>query len=516
MSIGEVALSDFFARVIVTPEGKLNLMQIVRQPDSAAVAVVPDAALNPESVAASAAPAVEGKVEVPVENMVASEPMMPVKIGKITLQGGAVRFTDNFVKPNYTANLRKIGGSVTGLSSEPGSIADLTLRGSYDDVAPLSLTAKINPLSAKPYLDLQAEVKGIEMTSFSTYSGKYAGYAIDKGKLSVFVNYKIENDQLNAENRVFLDQLTFGDQVESPDATKLPVKLAIALLKNGKGEIDINLPISGSLNDPQFSIGGLVVKMIVNLFVKAVTSPFALIGSMFGGGEELSNVEFAPGRATIDAEAQKRLENLSKALIDRPALKLEIEGRVDPENDPEGLKHARIERKVRAAKREDMTKEGVEVESLSSVQVSDEEYPALLERVYRAEKFPKPRNMVGLVKTLPVEEMEKLILAGANVFRLNFSHGTAEQHLALAIDLGLDAQGVQLNVGQIARHRRMGMHTGTPVLAVLADQQVQANRHQAAVGGPGLAVQQHVADDRVVGIVLGVAEQDGAVTFFIH
>lgn len=415
VSIGEVALSDFFARVIVTPEGKLNLMQIVRQPDSAAVAVVPDAASNPESVAASPAPAVEGKAEVPVENAAASEPMMPVKIGKITLQGGAVRFTDNFVKPNYTANLRKIGGSVTGLSSEPGSIADLTLRGSYDDVAPLSLTAKINPLSAKPYLDLQAEVKGIEMTSFSTYSGKYAGYAIDKGKLSVFVNYKIENDQLNAENRVFLDQLTFGDQVESPDATKLPVKLAIALLKNGKGEIDINLPISGSLNDPQFSIGGLVVKMIVNLFVKAVTSPFALIGSMFGGGEELSNVEFAPGRATIDAEAQKRLENLSKALIDRPALKLEIEGRVDPENDPEGLKHARIERKVRAAKREDMTKEGVEVESLSSVQVSDEEYPALLERVYRAEKFPKPRNMVGLVKTLPVEEMEKLMLTNSTV-----------------------------------------------------------------------------------------------------
>ena len=203
--------------------------------------------------------------------------------------------------------------------------------------------------------------------------------------------------------------------MESPDATKLPVKLAIALLKNGKGEIDINLPISGSLNDPQFSIGGLVVKMIVNLFVKAVTSPFALIGSMFGGGEELSNVEFAPGRATIDAEAQKRLENLSKALIDRPALKLEIEGRVDPENDPEGLKHARIERKVRAAKREDMTKEGVEVESLSSVQVSDEEYPALLERVYRAEKFPKPRNMVGLVKTLPVEEMEKLMLTNSTV-----------------------------------------------------------------------------------------------------
>lgn len=414
LSIGEIALSDFFARVIVTPEGKLNLMQIVRQPDTGVVAVVPDAGETPQPAEAKPAPAPEGQAVAPVAEG-ESKPTMPIKIGKITLQGGTVRFTDNFVKPNYTANLRKIGGSVTGLSSEPGSIADLSLRGSYDDVAPLSLTAKINPLSAKPYLDLQAEVKGIEMTSFSTYSGKYAGYAIDKGKLSVFVKYKIENDQLNAENRVFLDQLTFGDAVESPDATKLPVKLAIALLQNSKGEIDVNLPISGSLNDPQFSVGGLVVKVIVNLLVKAVTAPFALIGSMFGGGEELSNVEFAAGRASINDEAQKRLENLAKALVDRPALKLEIEGRVDPEGDPEGLKAARMERKVRAVKREDMTKAGVEAESLANIQVSDEEYPDLLERVYRAEKFPKPRNMVGLVKTLPVEEMEKLILANSTV-----------------------------------------------------------------------------------------------------
>ena len=149
--------------------------------------------------------------------------------------------------------------------------------------------------------------------------------------------------------------------------------------------------------------------------MKAVTAPFALIGSMFGGGEELSNVEFDFGRALINPDAQKRLENLAKALVDRPALNLEIEGRVDPQNDPEGLKAARIERKVRAVKREDMTKAGIESESLAQIQVSDEEYPALLERVYRAEKFPKPRNMVGMVKTLPVEEMEKLILANSTV-----------------------------------------------------------------------------------------------------
>lgn len=404
VSIGEVALSDFFARVIVSPEGKLNLMQIVRQEGAPAVVAAPPAATSTSG---------DGKAVAAVAP--AAAPVLPLKIGKITLQGGTVRFSDNFVKPNYSANLRQIGGRITGLSSEPGSIANLELRGSYDNVAPLTVTAKINPLSAKPYLDLLAEIKGLELTAFSSYSGKYAGYAIEKGKLSLLVKYKIENDQLEAENRVFLDQLTFGDPVDSPDATKLPVTLAVSLLKNRNGEIDLDLPISGSLNDPQFSVGGLVVKVIVNLLVKAVTSPFALLGSMFGSGEELSNVEFDYGRAAITPAAQQRLENLSKALADRPALRLEVEGRVDPERDREGLKSARIDRKVRALKREDLTKQGAESGAADSAEVSAAEYPALLERVYKAEKFPKPRNMIGLVKSLPVEEMEKLMLANSSV-----------------------------------------------------------------------------------------------------
>ena len=403
VSVGEIALSDFFARVIVSAEGKLNLLQIVRTDEKAA----------PQPAASAGVESSDGKASVPVA--AESKPMMPVKIGKITLQGGNVRFSDNFIKPNYTANLRQVGGSITGLSSEPGTQASVELRGSYDNVAPLNITAQINPLSAKPYLDLQADVKGIELTSLSAYSAKYAGYAIDKGKLSVFVKYKIENDQLEAENRVFLDQLTFGGAVESPDATSLPVRLAVSLLKNRNGEIDINLPISGSLNDPQFSVGGLVVKVIVNLLAKAVTSPFALIGSMFGGGEELSSVEFDVGRAALTPDTVKRLENLAKALIDRPELKLDIEGKVDPEQDPEGLKRARMDRKVRALKREDMTKKNMESGSAETVEVSAQEYPALLERVYREEKFPKPRNVIGLVKSLPVEEMEKLILANSAV-----------------------------------------------------------------------------------------------------
>jgi len=415
VAISEIALADFFARVIINAEGKLNLMQIVRKPAQTPVSVVP-AAPAPDQAKRTTSASGEGKAVAPVAAAAANKPLLPVKIGKVTLQGGSVNFSDNFVKPNYSARLRQIGGRVSGLSSASDSVASLELRGSYDNVAPLSVTGRVNPFAAKPFLDLQAEVRGIEMSSLSPYSGKYAGYAIEKGKLSLFVKYKLENNLLEAENRVFLDQLTFGEAVASPDATKLPVTLAVALLKNRRGEIDINLPISGSLDDPQFSLGGVIVKVIVNLFIRAVSSPFALLGSLFGSGSgELSHVDFEYGHAAISKEAQLRLENLAKALIDRPALKLEIDGRVDLEHDPEGLKHATLERKVRAQKREELTKSGVEISSGDVIEVSAKEYPVLLERVYRAEKFPKPRNLVGLVKTLPVEEMEKLILTNTSV-----------------------------------------------------------------------------------------------------
>ncbi len=409
VAVGEIALSDFFARVIVSKEGKLNLLQIVRQDESA-----PTPALTEADPAKT--PAVpEGKASAPVEPKPGDKPTLPLRIDKITLQGGDVRFTDNFVKPNYTANLKKIGGRITNLSSAPGTVANLELRGTYDNIAPLTVNAKINPLAAKPYLDLQAEVKGVELTSLSTYAAKYAGYAIEKGKLSLTVNYKIENDQLQAQNRVFIDQLTFGEnRIDGPDATSLPVKLAVSLLKNRAGEIDLDLPISGTLSDPQFSIGGLVVKVIVNLLSKAITAPFALLGSLFGG-EEMSMIEFPAGHATISPDAEKRLENLAKALVDRPGLKLEVTAFVDPESDREGLKRAGIERKVRAVKREQGGGKGDEGDAAARVEVSREEYPGLLEKAYRAEKFPKPRNMIGLTKSLPVEEMEKLMLANATV-----------------------------------------------------------------------------------------------------
>ncbi len=147
-----------------------------------------------------------------------------------------------------------------------------------------------------------------------------------------------------------LDQLTFGPRVESPTATKLPVLLAVALLKNSRGVIDIRLPISGSLDDPKFSVGGLIIQVIVNLITKAVTAPFALLSAAFGGGEELSTLVFAPGSAVLPPEAQKRIDTLGKALADRPALKLDVAGRADPSTDADALRKAALAKAMRTEK----------------------------------------------------------------------------------------------------------------------------------------------------------------------
>jgi len=254
----------------------------------------------------------------------------------------------------------------------------------------------------------------MELALLSAYSGKYIGYGIEKGKLSFEVGYQVENRRLTAENRLVLEQLTFGDKVESRDATTLPVQFAVALLADRNGVIDLNLPVAGSLDDPQFSVGAVIFKLIGNAIAKAVTQPFALLGSLFGGGAELSHLAFEPGRASVPVGGEDKLRSLAKALAERPGLKLDIGGRADAEADREGLKHVFIERKLRALKIRDLRARGADVEP-GSVTVSRDEYPALLLRAYRDEKFPKPRNMLGLPKDLPVEEMEKLMMANAEV-----------------------------------------------------------------------------------------------------
>jgi hypothetical protein len=323
---------------------------------------------------------------------------------------------------------------------DPRKPAEIDIRGAVDKTAPLKIVGKMDTFGSELFLDIKATAKGIDMPTFSPYSGKYVGYTIEKGKLSVDIHYHVEKGELRAENNVFLDQLTLGEKIESPDALSIPVKLALAVLQNSEGEIDVHLPISGSINDPQFSLGGVIVNAIINLLTKAVTAPFTVLGSLFGG-EELSEIGFAPGDATITAEAESRLKTLSKALTDRSSLEIEITGRADPSHDPEALKHRMLERKVKVQKLAEQVKKGQATGDIDEVELTPDEYPKYLTLAYKEAKFAKPKNLVGLTKSLPVPEMEQLLLANINADD-NEMRELAEQRAGAALNWLVEHGGI--------------------------------------------------------------------------
>jgi len=398
VSMDEIVLSEFYSRLILAADGKFNLQRLTGEKDEKKEK--PDAQSGPPQ-------------KTPETASTPAAPEKQMRIGQITLQNGNINFSDFFIKPNYTANLTGVNGKISEVKAD--TPADLEIQAKLNNAAPVGIRGKINPLAKDLFLDVAANVDGIDLSPLSPYSGKYVGYGIEKGKLSFKVKYKVENRKLAADNQIILNQLTFGEKVESPDATSLPVLLAVALLKDRNGVIDIDLPISGSLDDPQFSVGGLVLKIIFNIISKAVTAPFALLGAMFGGGEELSYVEFDYGRAALTQAAEAKLKSLAAAMDNRPALKLEMAGRVDPVNDPEGLKKVSIERKVKAQKMKDLVRQGKAPKSVDDVRIEKDEYPRYLKAAYGEESFPKPRNVIGLAKDLPVPEMETLMLQHAKV-----------------------------------------------------------------------------------------------------
>jgi len=405
-----VALADFFARLLIQPDGRLNLQEILESPQGSKPSEQKEPAEQPKP---APSPSQASKPE-PSPAMTPGAPT-DIQIEEVTLQGGRIQFADRSLRPNYSADLTEIGGRVSGLSSEDTTLADLEFRGKMNNSAPLEIIGKINPLRRDLFVDLRVRFTGMDLSPTSPYSGKYVGYAIEKGKLSFDLKYLIKGRKLDSENKVFVDQFTFGEKVDSPTATNLPVRLAVALLKDRNGEIHLDLPVTGSLDDPKFSVWGIILQILGNLITKAVTSPFALLGAAFGGGEELQQVEFDYGLSTIPPEGAKKLGALAKALAEKPSLKLEITGYVDKEADREGLKQYLLQRKVKAQKLNDLVKKGSPAISVDEVTVSPEEYEKYLTQAYRAERFPKPRNFIGMLKSLPVPEMEKLILTHIEV-----------------------------------------------------------------------------------------------------
>ena len=405
---GRMALTDFFSRVELYEDGSLNLRKTFGleepPPVDDATAEAAQAGGKPVDSPAVAATPVATTAGAPY-----------VRIDAVTLSAGRLHVEDHFVKPGYEAEMKDVGGRISGLSSEPGARAEVELRGSLESSAPLEITGTFNPFAATSFADIRVSFRDIDLVPMTPYFVKYAGYAVQKGRLTMDVAYKLNEKKLEAQNSIVVDQFTFGEKVDSPTATKLPVKLAVSLLKDPDGVIRLDVPVSGSVDDPKFRVGPIVWKIIGNVLKKAVLSPFALLGRLGGGSPELSFVDFAPGASTLDAEATKRLDALATALGKRPALKLDVEGKADAVKDAEGLRQLLYERKVKARKAEELAKAGSPVPSVDAVAVSKEEWPAYLEKAYRKERFPKPRTALGFVKEIPPDEMEKLMLVNLAV-----------------------------------------------------------------------------------------------------
>ena len=387
LKTSETALNDFFARVDISPSGHLNLQNLVNF--TPANAAKPDAA-KPR-----------------------------IELGPMGVLNGRVLFSDHYIRPNYSADVTELAGSLGALSNPTAdahvaALAPLSLRGRVAGSASLEVDGRINPFTRPVALDVRGKVRDLELPQLSPYSKKYAGYGIDRGKLSADVNYRIDAEaQLQASHQIILNQLRFGERSDSADAPNLPVKLAVALLADRHGVIHVDLPISGSISDPDFRVGAIIWKMAISLIGKAIIAPFSLIAGAFSGAEQLQQMAFAPGSADVDAPTRQKLETVAKLVIDKPALRLTVVGEADLDSEREALRRSQLRDSVKAEKRRRLIRDGQDAGTL--MDMSPEEYPALLASVYRRSPIPKPRNVLGGVKDLPQGDMEALLLAAIQV-----------------------------------------------------------------------------------------------------
>jgi hypothetical protein len=335
LSIASVRARAPYARVIIDENRHLNITEALKPAGTATAAAAPAPAAAPAAAATTRTVALAPPAHVAT---------LPLTIGTVVISDGSANYVDHWIQPHFAIGIQQLNGTIDGLSSAPASRAKIDLNGSVDRYAPAHIWGETNLLSQTMYTDISMSYRGIELTGVTPYSGHFAGYKIAKGKLTVDLKYHIEDRKLTASHHIVVDQLQLGDKVESADAIKLPLKLAVALLKDRNGVIDLDLPVTGSLDDPKFRIGAIIWKVFVNLIEKAVTAPFALLGHLFGGGDQVNIVEFAPGSAVLDPTAKSRLGSLVKALDARPGLELDVPNTFSTATDSPALAQQHLQK----------------------------------------------------------------------------------------------------------------------------------------------------------------------------
>jgi hypothetical protein len=311
-----------FLRAVIAPDQSFNIARV----------------LSPEAGGAPL-PALAVPTATPT-----TAPAMPVRVDEVRLVAGTLSFADQFIQPNFQARIESLDGRIRGLSSAPGSRAKVDLAGFVvNKFSPVTIQGELNPFRYDQNTDLTLAFRNIDLPVFNPYSGRYAGFAIAKGKLSTELQYRIRERQLEAGHHVVLDQLEWGDATDSQDKVSLPIRLATSLLKDRDGVIDLDLPVTGSLDDPKFRVGPVVWQIVRNLVVKIVTAPFAFLGSLFEGAEDAQFVVFAAGDGALAPEQQQALAALAKGLAERPQLRIEVPAGLVPQLDAEALAQRRFD-----------------------------------------------------------------------------------------------------------------------------------------------------------------------------
>ncbi|BCS89706.1 DUF748 domain-containing protein [Pseudodesulfovibrio sediminis] len=407
LTIGEVNLKAPMAIVEIFKDGQMNIKRALRiAPDPAPKEGTTETATAKKAAPPTGAESKERTKPDPKESF-----FKTLEINKVSITDGQVKYRDNSVHPFFATDLRDMNLLLTDINQTPEARPKIDFKANIGET-PMSVTGALNPVVTPIYSDLAISINGMGLIPLTPYTLHHLAYPIQKGRLYADVTFKTEDWELSAENKFFIEKLELGKKDDSPDAPDVPVEFGLSLLQDGDGNMEINLPIRGRLDDPDFKIGGIVFKAIVSLLFKALSSPFTLIGSMFGGGEDMDFVVFEPGRYALDAAGKQKMDTIVKALTEREKLTLEVDGVVDSNADKTGLVKAFFERKVKQMKYDDLSRDEQLATSVDAVTFdSPEDYEEWLYEAYAAEPDEEDEKPTTLFITdrQPVNVMEKFI-----------------------------------------------------------------------------------------------------------
>jgi hypothetical protein len=364
-TLGELNLAGPYARMIVNADRSLNLLGILKTE-----------------------PAGSGPQAPPTATTASTAPLPKVEIGRVVIAGGEFSLLDRSLEPHVSAALSQVGGTIGGLSSENLARGEVNLSAMVDGIAPVTLVGKLDPFAAKRFIELEMDIKNMELLPFSPYSGRYAGYELQRGKLSSNLKFKLDGKQMDATDIITLSGFTLGAPVASPEATNLPVRLGVVLLKDAAGQIVIDVPLSGNIDDPDVRLRKAIMRVVVNMLTKVAVSPFSLLGSIVGGGgEELAFQEFHPGSSELEPAERDKLETVVRMLGARPELGVAIEGGYDGPADTYALQRLRVADLVRRRIWEEKHAANPNTPPPGQLEVTPKEDLAMIRKLF-AEKFP--------------------------------------------------------------------------------------------------------------------------------